>query len=243
MSEQRSFAAFDIDGTIFRSSLYIEVVYELERRKIIDVDQEVHDAALERWNRREEHGYLDYRDAMVEILESQIIGIDVEEFEAAADSVIEQQANHTYVYTERQLQAARDAGKFLIAISGSQEQLVERFAKHYGFDAWVGQHYGVENGKFNGEITKTHKGKDEILSGLLDRHNLITSESWAVGDTEGDIGMLSMVDRAIAFNPNRKLYLHAVKHGWEVVVERKDMVYKLHPASDGRTIYELIDTE
>lgn len=48
-----------------------------------------------------------------------------------------------------------------------------------------------------------------------------------MGDSEGDISFLKMVERPICFNPNRKLYEYAKKRGWEVIVERKDVIYKL----------------
>ena len=55
------------------------------------------------------------------------------------------------------------------------------------------------------------------------------SGSVGVGDSESDIPMLSTVERPIAFNPTRNLYEHAVEHAWPVVVERKNMIYKLEP--------------
>jgi phosphoserine phosphatase len=39
--------------------------------------------------------------------------------------------------------------------------------------------------------------------------------------------MLDLVERSICFNPNQKLYDHAKRRGWEVVVERKDVTYEL----------------
>ncbi|MEK9176835.1 MAG: hypothetical protein AAB923_00910, partial [Patescibacteria group bacterium] len=51
--------------------------------------------------------------------------------------------------------------------------------------------------------------------------------SVAVGDTESEIPMLRLVERPIAFNPNRKLFAYAKRRGWEIVVERKDVVYEI----------------
>jgi phosphoserine phosphatase len=39
--------------------------------------------------------------------------------------------------------------------------------------------------------------------------------------------MLEAVENPIAFNPNQTLYNHAKKRGWEIVVERKDVIYEL----------------
>jgi phosphoserine phosphatase len=49
--------------------------------------------------------------------------------------------------------------------------------------------------------------------------------SVAVGDTEGDIEILKLVGRPIAFNPSGALAYYAQRHGWEIVVERKDVAY------------------
>jgi len=55
--------------------------------------------------------------------------------------------------------------------------------------------------------------------------------SIAVGDTETDIAMLQLVGKPVAFNPNGLLAKHAKKNSWEVVVERKDVIYQLQKFS------------
>jgi phosphoserine phosphatase len=63
---------------------------------------------------------------------------------------------------------------------------------------------------------------------VFDKHPELTREgSIAVGDTDGDIPLLESVERAICFNPNQTLYTQAKRRGWEIVVERKDVIYKL----------------
>jgi len=236
-SMNKKFAVFDIDGTVFRSSLYIEVVYELARQELIDLP----DTKYETWARRTKSGYQTYRNHLVELLESQLPNISVNDFEKVSRKVVERQAEHVYVYTRDLIREFKELNYFMIAISGSQEQLVEKFASYWKFDAFVGQSYHQTNGKFSGGITKTHEGKGQLLQQIIDENNLTNEGSVAVGDTEGDIETLEMVERPIVFNPNRELYRTAVQNGWEIIVERKDMIYKLQPGSNRN--YELIDTE
>jgi phosphoserine phosphatase len=54
----------------------------------------------------------------------------------------------------------------------------------------------------------------------------------AIGDTASDIGMLELAENPIAFNPSRELFEAAKERGWQVVVERKDVVYHLKPDKD-----------
>lgn len=237
----RKFAVFDIDGTVFRSSLYIEIVYELARRNIIDLPQTQLDNAYEHWATRNDQGYITYRNQMVDMLESQIKGMKVSDFEKAAATVIDSQVEHVYVYTRKLIRQLKEQDYFLIALSGSQQELVARFAHHWKFNAFIGQTYHQEEGLFTGSVTKTHEAKDALLMPLMKTYQLTQKDSIAVGDTEGDIEMLAFVERPIAFNPNRKLYEHAIAQGWEIIVERKDMIYKFGPGSSRN--YELQDTE
>jgi phosphoserine phosphatase len=69
--------------------------------------------------------------------------------------------------------------------------------------------------------------KSAILKRAVEKEKLTLEGSYGVGDTESDVSMLELVETAIAFNPNRLLYRHAKKMGWEVVVERKDVIYEM----------------
>jgi len=49
-----------------------------------------------------------------------------------------------------------------------------------------------------------------------------------------------MVEKPIAFNPDKELYEIAAKTSWKIVLERKNMIYELEKDS-GR--YELVKTD
>ena len=75
--------------------------------------------------------------------------------------------------------------------------------------------------------------KDELLRELMARHNVAITDSIAVGDSEGDIAMLELVENPIAFNPTKGLLQVAKNNAWDIIIERKNVVYKLR-ASDGQ---------
>ena len=68
---------------------------------------------------------------------------------------------------------------------------------------------------------------------FINWHNCSLKDSIAVGDSDSDIPMLSYVEKPIAFNPSRELYEHAKLNNWDVVIERKNVVYKLRPSNQG----------
>jgi HAD superfamily hydrolase (TIGR01490 family) len=225
----KKFAVFDIDGTLFRSGLYREVFYELT--KMGAVPQEMIEAStlkLREWRHRV-HGnaFEEFELVMVNAMESTLPHLRISDYEEAARRVIEKRADNVYVYTRELIRRLKTEGYFLIAISGSQHEMVEPFAQKYGFDVWVGQEW--ERGKefFTGKRTYTHTGKDKILRKLISDYDLSLHASYAIGDSNGDIGMLSLVDHPIAFNPTHELFEKAQLNNWKIVIERKNVSYEL----------------
>ena len=122
----------------------------------------------------------------------------------------------------------------MIAISGSQQELVEPFAKKYGFDAWAAQVYERQGDAFTGTITaKTYTNKDKILQGIINKYRLTLTDSYAFGDSEGDRHILAMVEHPVVFNPTEKLLKIAKTNGWPIVLERKSVVFELEKGEHG----------
>lgn len=225
----QKFAAFDIDGTLFRSGLYREVAYELMKMGALDesILSETTEKNREWRGRTHGNAFEEFEMLLVTRVDESLPKIHVADYEIAVKRVIEKKADNVYVYTRDLLKKLKKQGYFLIAISGSQVELVEQFAAKYGFDTWVGQQWERGEEYFTGNITKTHTGKDKILEGLMEKFNLTTEDSYAVGDSNGDTGMLAFVDHPIAFNPTHELFDVAREHGWDIVIERKNLHYTL----------------
>ena len=83
--------------------------------------------------------------------------------------------------------------------------------------------------RFTGKIVEQHLilNKAAILQRAVEKEKLTLDGSVGVGDTESDIAFLELVGTPICFNPNAKLYAHAKRNHWQVVVERKDVVYEI----------------
>ena len=76
--------------------------------------------------------------------------------------------------------------------------------------------FGVElDGRFDGSVSSVlgSKQKGEITQGLAAH----SSRSFAFGDSEGDIGMLELVDEAICIKPTPELRSHAMEQGWTII--------------------------
>lgn len=242
MTKQK-FAAFDIDGTLFRSGLQREVFYELTKMGIVPQSL-INESTLKfrEWRHRV-HGnaFQEFDMFMVNALDSTLPNLRISDYEKAAQAVIEKRAENVYVYTRDLIKKLKADGYFLLAISGSQHELVEPFAQKYGFDAWLGQEWekDEELGYFTGKHTYTHTGKEKILERFMIKHNLTMDDSYAVGDSGGDIGILSIVDHPVAFNPTYDLLEVAIEKGWKIVIERKNASFELAKEPDlGKYVLE-----
>jgi HAD superfamily hydrolase (TIGR01490 family) len=233
----KKFAVFDIDGTLFRWQLFSEVVFELMQDGYIprEVRAEV-EAKMSQWrNRKTAHSFHDYEMTIVKAFIPYITKVPVAAIEAAADKILARVGNQVYVYTRNLIAELKTRGYVLIAISGSQDEIVQRFAKLWQFDIALGQKNDQKDGQYTGTIpggTLLVLRKGEALKEIVAAHGLSWKESIAVGDTFSDAGMLELVEKPIAFNPNEQLFVIAKEHGWPVVIERKNMIYELE-ASDG----------
>lgn len=225
----RKFAAFDIDGTLFRSGLYREVFYELYKMDVLPSDLGEETTLKHREWRHRVHGnaFEEFERIMVGGLDSYLPQLRISDYDEAVKRVLDKKAENVYVYTRDLIKRLKAENYFIIAISGSQQELVEPFAQRYGFDAWIGQQWERGDEFFTGNVVKTHTGKDKIIQRLIEEHELTLKDSYAVGDSNGDSGMLSIVDNPIAFNPTYELLEKAIENGWMVVVERKNTSYEI----------------
>lgn len=228
----RPFAAFDIDGTVIRWQLYHAIADELASNGQLDPEayQKVKDARMVWKTRSGKDSFIAYEQTLVGLVNSTIIGIEVTAARQAYQSVINEYKDQVYTYTRDLISKLKAQNYLLFAISGSQQEIVELLAKHYGFDDFGGTTYEVKAGRFTGNNNPLRSTrKPEFLKELVAKHNATWQGSIAIGDSESDIPMLSIVERPIAFNPSSELFEHAKKANWEIVLERKNVIYQLAP--------------
>lgn len=225
---QKPVAVFDIDGTIYRSNFLVDVVDSL-------VDREIFPAKIKRkfkdeykvWKKqRDREPYVAYIDSLVQTYLEYIPGTTVDELEEAVQAVMSDVDQQTYVFGRDLITKYKDT-HFLLAISGSPGELIGLYSRHLGMHDYYAAHYEILEGKYTGKARPGHRDKDKTLLAKVEEHNLTLKGSIGMGDTESDIPMLELVDRPIAFNPNKELLEHALRNGWEVVSEHKDTIYHI----------------
>lgn len=226
----RPVAVFNIDGTLFRSSLLIELVDELIRRDILPKEARKSYATAEEKFKNQGAGFDAYIQKVVEAFGKHAKGIPYGEVADVAGEIIEAKKDSVFRYTRDLAKDLKQQGYFLLAVSRSPKFIVDGFGYELGFDKSYGIFYETgATSRFTGDIVDEHliMNKGLVLQRAVAREHLSFKGSYAVGDTESDIPMLELVDNPIAFNPTKALLRRARQHHWKVVVESKDAVFEL----------------
>jgi HAD superfamily hydrolase (TIGR01490 family) len=223
-------AIFDIDGTIFRSSLVIELTDAFIQEGIFSSRvRRLYEISHRNWLDRK-GPYEEYINAVVRAFRKNIKGVQYKEFSKIARKVVAFQKNRTYIYSRDLIKKLKRKKYYLLAISHSPKRIVEEFCKKLGFDKVYGQIYEIDKKKrFTGNVLYLDLiiDKAKVLKRAIEKESLTLRDSFGVGDTESDIAFLKMVENPICFNPNKKLYQYAARMGWKIIIERKDVIYCL----------------
>jgi HAD superfamily hydrolase (TIGR01490 family) len=223
-------AIFDIDGTIFRSSLLIELVEALIEDGLFRPSMRAqYDQQKTRWLDRK-GDYSAYIEAVVRVFTENIKGLSYDDCRRVASLVVKRYRHRTYRFTETLIRDLKEKNYYLLAISYSPKWILDLFCGKLGFNKVYGTYYEIDQTNyFTGKIRDQYlnMNKANILESVIQENKLTLKNSIGVGDTESDIPFLKIVTNPICFNPNKKLYNYAKRANWKIVVERKDVIHEL----------------
>ncbi len=227
-TKQKPVAIFDIDGTIFRNSLLIELHWKMVKVGIIPkATIKRLDDKYWKWVRRS-GSYEDYLREVIESFDEFVNGVPTKTVQQLAKQVVKVQSSIAYRYTRALVEKLRKT-HLLVAISGSPQVVVGEFARAWKFDYYIGTQHKVRDGRFiSGKSWVASENKEEALARLQQQWGFTVGKgSVGVGDTESDVKIFKLVDIPICINPTSGLYKIAAKKGWLTVIERKDAIYHI----------------
>lgn len=229
-------AFFDIDGTIYREGLITEVFKKIIKYELIEEEVWHHEVkpVYLKWDRREGN-YDDYLLKMVDVYKQAIQGVSKEHIDHVSKKVIHQKGDRIYTFTRERMKWHKEQGHIVIAVSGSPIELVSEMAAKYKMDDYRGTIYQTdEEGKYNGNVIPMwdSESKQKALKELQQKYDIDMANSYAYGDTTGDLTMFHAVGNPYAINPTKELITklmqdEALKQKINIIVERKDVKYIL----------------
>jgi HAD superfamily phosphoserine phosphatase-like hydrolase len=232
MTEPKPLAVFDVDGTIFKSSLLEKVV-----QQCIDVGLFAAADFTDVWQMRRawqlknsEDVYLRYIQKLIDELVAHIKGVDVHVFDWVAHKMVEDNHVRLFAFPRQLMESVRESHT-LVIISGSPEPALKPFVEQFGIDMVFGSQLEHIDGVYTGEATSM-RDKAAVLQRLVSGGEVLQEGSVAIGDTVSDIPMLEFVDLPIMFNASRTLVEYGSQRGWARVNEVKDSVVALELERD-----------
>lgn len=235
-------AFFDIDGTLYREGLISEIFKKLVKYEIIDAEKwyKIVKPEYIKWDRRQGN-YDNYLLKMADIYLEAVKGLHKSQVDFIANKVVEQKGDRVYTFTRDQILWHKSMGHKVITISGSPNELVRAMAIRHGFDDYRGSVYEIDQQDFyTGSVLPMWDSRNKKLAihELCAKYELELQNCYAYGDTAGDFSMFEMVGKPICVNPTRELAQKVIENAdvckkIQIVVERKDMIYKLTPDNLG----------
>lgn len=228
--KKKKVAIFDIDGTIFRKNLMFELLTELVFAGVFKKTTKKQITKMYGDWVHKRISYENHRDKMIKLYHQNIIGCKESDIKRVAKKVAELNVERVYMFTKELIDNLKKKNYYLVIISGSPIEAVSVYADSLDFDDFYGSVYELdENNFYTGrEIFVPVWNKGQVVENFIEKYDLSLKGSVGVGDTDSDANFLKLVDRPIAFNPNKELKEIAEKKGWETVVERKDVIYRIH---------------
>jgi HAD superfamily phosphoserine phosphatase-like hydrolase len=234
----KPFAAFDVDGTIFKSSLAEKIVEHGIADGLFAAEpfNKVHDSRR-KWQENNTEGiYQAYLKQLVGALVMQMTNVEVEHFDKVTADMIKEHTVRKFRLPKKMIRALAYSHTPIV-ISGSPDVLVRPFVADLNIAAVYGSTYDVEDGRFTG-LAKSVGNKALLLRDLVEQGVVTREGSVAIGDTYGDVPMLEYASKAVMFNGSRTLIDYGEVFGWDKAFEVKDNITILSKDPESETYAE-----
>ena len=117
------------------------------------------------------------------------------------------------------IHAHQAEGRTVILMSGSLSFLVQPFHEHFQTDMMVAHELEVTDGRFTGQRIGLHpfaENKAKLAQQLATEHGFDLSASYAYGNHHTDAHKLELFGHPVAVNPDRQLRRIATEKGWQI---------------------------
>ena len=238
-------AYFDVDGTVFKSSVLEKIADVGQAHGLFEKDAFTEaKRTREKWQRHNNEGvYLAYLKMLVGSFVTQIADVSVSDFDKVVEEVNTTHQVRRFQFPLRLMDAVSSTHNIVI-ISGSPHRAVEAFVCDLPIDIVFGSEFVVKEDTFTGEA-RSVGDKAALRNRLISAGIVSAEEDLAIGDTMSDAPLLGAVTLPIAFNPSATLSDYSEAFGWHKVLEVKDNITVLQPVENGYVVgssYDLLST-
>jgi len=211
----KSIAFFDIDNTIYEGFSYFELLEKqvdealISREVLADAT-----ACMKKYKSKLQ----DYETTIVELLDIYAAGLKGATYTAIFESTQQfyEQSDKFFDYVEPTMKALKSTHDIAL-VTGEPQFVAEAVKGIFEADSYYATEYEVADGVFTGAIKSylaSRHEKHDVIKHLMEGHG--AKNSFAFGDSEGDIEMLGAVEHPVCLNPTDGLRAIADQKGWHM---------------------------
>ena len=215
----RSAAFFDLDKTVIAKSSALAFGRPFYRDGLItrrDMVKAAYAQLVFRIGGADEQQMARIRDHVAQLCR----GWRVEQVSQIVNETLHQLIN-PYIYAEAAalIDEHRSAGRDVIVVSTSGEEMVRPIAEQLGVHDVIATRMVVRDGRYTGDVAYYAAGvtKAEAARNLAKEREYDLADSYAYSDSISDVPLLEAVGHPTAVNPDRGLRRTALERGWQIL--------------------------
>lgn len=211
----RKAAFFDVDGTLVKGYIppafsdYLAGKGVLDRKK----NERIQELIGLYKEGKASYRYVSLR--VPKLYASGIKGRRHSEIVRLASVFMKEYKKNLFPYSKRLVSLMNRKGFLTVAISGAQIEVLTYldmgFRGIHGVEVWVRN--GICTGKIKRNLILAEE-KRRVINSLVRKYGIDMENSFAFGDSEEDLAMLSRVGNPVPLNPTPLLREYALKKGW-----------------------------
>ncbi len=211
----KSIALFDIDNTMYEGFSYFELLEKQVSEGLIDA--QVFDnakAGMQKYKSKLQ----DYETTIVELLDIYAAGLKGKSYDAVLESTkrLYRNSKKFFSYAKPTIEELRESHDIAL-VTGEPQFAAEAVAELFKLRSYYSTEYEVQSGKFTGNVKSylaSRHEKHDAIKHLMQGHGV--KDSFAFGDSEGDIEMLRAVEYPVCLNCTNGLRDIAEKEHWHM---------------------------
>ncbi|MBI5064790.1 HAD family phosphatase [Candidatus Woesearchaeota archaeon] len=227
----------DFDGTLSDSDISMEFLNFLFENKLYSGKSYEEQMKLVKRFEERSISYEQWTDAWAVAWAQGLKGQEEEIINSASGDFYPSFRNNIYKSSFDLMKVFRDKNFYSVLVSVSAQEVINIAAQDLKMDDVIATRCETNGGIYTGRLLSnlhTLEGKEEAIRKYIFGTPLFLDLSVALGDTEHDAGMLSLVAHPVALNPSVSLDKIAKKNNWQRHTHETilDYVQRTLPAKD-----------
>ncbi len=211
----KSIALFDLDNTMYDGFSYLELLEKQAReglvnRRVLDDAK----AGMQKYKSKLQ----DYETTIAELLNIYAAGLKGKKYDTVVGSTKQfyRSSNKFFSYVKPTVEEIRNSHDIAL-VTGEPQFVAETVAELFGLESYYCTEYEVQEGVFTGNVKSClalRHEKHDAIKHLMEGHD--AKNSFAFGDSEGDIEILRAVEYPICLNCTDGLRTVAEEKYWRM---------------------------